>query len=383
MFSKRTQWRLQPNRFTVLLEEIRRNGTPILDLTECNPTRCGFRYLSPEILAPLANPRNLLYDPSPKGMLQAREAVVAYYGRRGTHVSPDQIFLTASASESYTFLFRLLCDPQDHFLIPRPSYPLLEFLSDLNDVTLDAYRLVYDQRWQVDLDDLQKKIGAKSRGIVVVHPNNPTGSYVKENELSFLNRVCMENSLALISDEVFLEFAFVNPAPTFAANNGVLTFTLGGCSKMIGLPQMKLGWIIVSGPPSLTQQAISRMEVIADTYLSVSTLAQNALTEWLRRTPAIQEEILQRVMANREFLMNQCSVLHAEGGWYAVLLVEGVDEEKFILSLLDKESMVVHPGYFFDFEPEQSYLVLSLLPSPDIFKQGVERLVRKLNGYNT
>ena len=400
MFSKRTNWDVKLNHLSQTIGELRKKGEKLIDLTESNPTRCGFRYLSPEILAPLANPRNLLYDPSPKGMLHAREAIAAYYANKEVCVSPEQIFLTASTSEAYTFLFRLLCDPQDHFLIPRPSYPLLEFLADLNDVTLDAYRLVYDQCWQMDLKGLQSKMGPKTRGIVVVHPNNPTGSYVKENELSFLNRVCLENSLALISDEVFFDFnlddrvgAGFKPAPTLAENNNILSFTLSGLSKVVGLPQMKLGWIIVSGPPSLTKQAISRMEVIADTYLSVSTPAQNALANWIQRAPLIQKEILERVKVNRRFLLEQCNVgaglnpaptvLHSEGGWYSVLRVEGIDEEKFVLNLLEKEGVVVHPGYFFDFESEQSYLVLSLLPSPDIFKEGINRLLSSRGGFET
>ncbi|MBI1976045.1 MAG: pyridoxal phosphate-dependent aminotransferase, partial [Candidatus Omnitrophica bacterium] len=318
MFSKRTHWDLKLNRLSLMVQNLQQKGERILDLTESNPTRCGFRYLSQEILDPLTNPRNLQYDPSPKGMIQTREAVAGYYADKGVAVSPEQIFLTAGTSEAYTFLFRLLCDPQDCFLVPRPSYPLLEFLADLNDVALDAYRLVYGQRWQVDLNDLQKKISAKNRGIVVVHPNNPTGSYIKENELLFLNRVCLENSLALVSDEVFLDFysdqdrdsvgAGFKPAPTFAGNNNILSFTLSGLSKIVGLPQMKLGWIVVSGPKDLRQEAIQRLEMIADTYLSVSTPAQNALADWLQRAPSIQKEILDRVKINRRFLLEQCAV---------------------------------------------------------------------------
>ncbi len=383
MFSKRTEWPLQPNRFTVLLEEMRKSGMPILDLTESNPTRCGFRYLSQEILTPLTNPRNLQYDPSPKGMIQAREAVAGYYAGKGISVSPEQIFLTASTSESYTFLFRLLCDPQDHFLASRPSYPLFDYLAALNDVALNPYLLKYRGKWEMEEESFIKAISPKARGVIIVNPNNPTGTFLKQRDLNFLNRIGREKKLSLISDEVFLDYAFADSrgwVKSCADNQDILTFALSGISKILGLPQMKLAWIVVSGPKDLRQGAIQRLEVIADTYLSVNTPVQNALASWLQEIPSIQKEILERVSRNRRFLLEQCEktdrakCLHSEGGWHAVLRVEGIDEEKFILRLLEKERVMVHPGYFFDFDPEESHLVLSLLPSPDIFKQGVGRL---------
>ncbi len=396
MFSNRTDWKLQLNRLTTTLQEMHQKREEVLDFTQSNPTLCNFRYLSKELLAPLTDSVNLSYDPSPKGMLKAREAVREYYSKREIQIHPEQIFLTSSTSEAYSFLFRLLCDPEDHLLVPRPSYPLFDYLAGLNDVILDSYRLVYQhQKWKIDRESLEAKIQPNARGIILVHPNNPTGSFIKKGELAVVNRLAEKHQLALICDEVFSDYSFCEGGisetrvKSLAGNEKVLTFTLGGISKAIGLPQMKLAWIVVSGATHLRQTAIARLEVIADTYLSVNTPSQNALAKWLGLTPQIQKEIMDRVLANRRFLLEQCrdfqtvEYLEGEGGWYAVLRIRGMTkfalanfEEKWVLSLLRQERVLVHPGYFFDFE-EEGMIVLSLITPHEVFQKGVTRLIAK------
>jgi len=399
MFSQRTGWELGLNQWALSLQRMRERGERILDLTESNPTRCGFRYLSPELLAPLTDANNLRYEPSPKGMLTAREAVATHYARRGIRVHPEHIFLTASTSEAYSFLFRLLCDPHDSVLIPQPSYPLFDYLATLSDVIPEPYRLVYDSDWRVDVAGLKRAIQLRpvslrpeTRAILLVNPNNPTGSFIKERELSLMNQVCEQHSLALIADEVFSDYAFSegrDRVKSFATNEEALTFTLGGLSKGAGLPQMKLAWMVVSGPTELRAHAIARLEVIADTYLSVNTPSQNALAHWLQLVPGIQKEIMTRLLSNRGFLIEQTKRPHSqeqgvkylasEGGWYAILrLPAHLDEEEFVLTLLEAEHLLVHPGYFFDFEKE-GYIVLSLLPPNEVFKEGIERLLNSVN----
>jgi len=384
MFSKRTHWHFRLNRLTQALHKIRASGHEVLDLTESNPTRCLFQYPS-EIVSALNNSQNLNYAPSPKGILRAREAVVAYYSEKGISLDPEQIFLTASTSEAYSFLFRLLLNPKEHLLIPRPSYPLFEYLSGLNDVVCDAYPLVYDEEWRIDLEGI-KEIHPKTRAIVLVHPNNPTGSFVKREERTFLAQLAAENQLSFICDEVFLDYAYQkkeSPVSTFAGENTVLTFTLSGISKMLGLPQMKLAWIVVNGPKELRDPAIERLEIIADTYLSVNTPSQEALSRWFSFRPVLQKQIQNRSRSNRNFLVEQChkspcELLHAEGGWYAILrLPETKSEEEWVLELLAKKLVLVHPGYFYDFN-EGPRIVMSLLPPTDRFKEGVDSIFNLL-----
>ncbi len=292
MFSRRTEWKLSPNRFTQAIEEVRSSGGEFLDLTISNPTRAGITYDKAAILDSLRSEDSLDYDPQPKGLLKAREAVAGYYRSRGEDLEPASLVLTSGTSEGYSWVFRLLANPGDEILVPKPSYPLFDFLADLQDVKLVPYPLIYDHGWQIDFHTLERRVGPKTRGIVLVNPNNPTGSYVSAMEREQLNKVCEEHGLALIVDEVFLDYALDDsPHPTFATNSGALTFTLSGLSKISALPQMKLAWIALSGPATEAYSAMQRLEVIADTYLSVSAPVQLAAAKMLEQefwyTPGI------------------------------------------------------------------------------------------------
>ena len=301
MFSSRTNWSLIPNRLSELLRERRARGLPILDLTESNPTHCGFALDGEEILAPLHDPRALTYEPDPRGLRTARESVAQYYSERGVHLDPDQIFLTTSTSEAYSFVFRLLANPGDKILAPQPSYPLFDFLGALNDVDVVPYPLVYHDGWRVDLQDLAWHWDLRSRAVLVVHPNNPTGSFLRQRELERMIETCRPNQAAIIADEVFADYGFgedVERVTTHAQTTDALTFTLSGLSKICALPQMKLGWIVVSGPAELRSEAQARLEVIADTYLSVSAPVALATPRWLAHRRPIQTQRLDRVKAN-------------------------------------------------------------------------------------
>src|SRR5579885_2673174 len=329
MFSRRTAWNLAPNRLTPAHQEALRSGKHILDLTLSNPTRAGIEYDALSILDALSRPQSLDYDPQPKGLLSARQAVTEYYACRPdtpARLNPENLILTTSTSEGYSFIFRLLCNPGDEILVPKPSYPLFDFLADLQDVKLVPYPLLYDHGWQIDFHSLERAVTKNSRCIVLVHPNNPTGSYVSLQEGDHLNELCAKHELALIVDEVFLDYALAGgPQPTFAANQNALTFTLSGVSKISGLPQMKLAWIHVSGPEAITAAAMQRLEVIADTYLSLNTPTQVAASALLNQSKSIQPQLMRRVRANLEELDRQlsrqkvCTRLDVQGGWYAVL----------------------------------------------------------------
>lgn len=383
MFAGRTAWKLAPNRFSAALEEARRSGRQLLDLTESNPTRVGLRYPAGTLEA-LSDPRGLEYRPEPQGMREARDAVAAYYRELGAEVAPGSIVLTSGTSEAYSFLFRLLCDPGDEVLVAAPSYPLFDFLADIQDVKLASYPLLYDHGWQIDLHTLEERLGPRSRAVLLVHPNNPTSSYVRAAEGEWLSRSCAGRGLALIADEVFLDFALAGGPPfTFAANQGALTFTLSGLSKIAALPQMKLGWIAVSGPEALRNQALERLEVIADTYLSVGTPVQWAAPRLLRERAHAQEQLRERVRANLAELDRQlashktCRRLEVEGGWYGVVRVPAVrSDEDLAISLLQR-GVVVHPGHFYDFAAD-GYLVISLIPRPETFAEGLRRLFTDL-----
>ena len=384
MFSSRTNWSLTPNRLSELLRRRRARGLPILDLTESNPTRCGFALDAEEILAPLHNPRALTYEPDPRGLRTAREAVAEYYTERGVDLDPDQIFLTASTSEAYSFVFRLLANPGDKILAPQPSYPLFDFLGGLNDVEVIPYPLVYDDGWQVDLQALAARWESRTRAVLVVHPNNPTGSYLHQRELDRMIEICRQNQAAIIADEVFADYGFganVDRVVTHAQNSEALTFTLSGLSKISALPQMKLGWIVVNGPPELRGQAQARLEVIADTYLSVSTPVALAAPTWLAQRRGIQSQILDRVQANLRKLDElltpglPVSRLRVEGGWYAILRVPSTrSDEDWAAEFLTQAGVSVHPGHFYDF-PSKGFLVLSLLPAPDIFDEALRKII--------
>lgn len=390
MFAARTNWPLAPNRLSQLVETFRREGRPILDLTESNPTRCGFNFNAREILDALADPRSLTYEPDPRGLLRARQAVADYYAGRGIHLDSAQIFLTTSTSEAYSYIFRLLANPGDAILVPRPSYPLFDFLAGLNDLELIPYPLSYHDGWRIDLNALTSRLttaARRLRAILVVHPNNPTGSYVSREDLQFLLKHCREHELALVADEVFSDYAFASDPAHLASHAGIstaLTFTLSGLSKISALPQIKLAWAVVNGPPDALREALARLEVIADTYLSVSAPLAHALPALLESRRSLQPQILERVRSNLcwldEELTPACPVsrLRAEGGWYAILRVPSTrSDDDWAIELLSHDAVFVHPGHFYDF-PSEGHLVISLLPTPEVFQEGIRRLLARI-----
>lgn len=388
-FARRTSWNLATNRYSEALEAHRRAGRKLLDLTASNPTNIGLNYRAESLLPALADRRALQYDPQAKGLREAREAVAAYYAERGTTISPEDLILTTSTSEAYSFVFRLLCDPEDAVLVPTPSYPLFDFLADIQDVKLFPYELVYDHGWQIEVNSLFAAVdraiasGARCRAILVVHPNNPTGSYVQPREMQLLKDVCERNDAAVIADEVFLDYSLeAQSPPTFVGNEHSLTFTLSGLSKISGLPQMKVAWIAASGPSALKQEALARLDVIADTYLSMNAPIQLAIPAMLAERNHLQPQLLDRVRANLAELdsqlaqQNLCQRLQIEGGWYAILRVpaRGSDEE-LAIALLERENVLLQPGHFYDFAAE-GYLVVSLITPPAEFAEGMKRLLR-------
>jgi len=387
MFSHRTNWKLTRNRLTEALDEVRSSGARVLDLTISNPTRVGLRYDEPLILQSLASPHALDYDPQPKGLPSTLTAIASYYqNQHGIHgFDRERLILTTSTSEGYSFVFRLLCNAGDELLVPKPSYPLFEFLADLQDVRLVPYPLIYDHGWQMDFPSLEKAVTERTRGVVVVHPNNPTGSYVHSQENEALNRFCHEREIALIADEVFLDYAHDRaPQRSFVANQDVLTFTLSGVSKISALPQMKVAWIATSGPEQEVKVAQARLEVIADTFLSMNAPIQWATPTLLEQRKSIQQQLLDRVLGNLAELDRQlaaqktCERLSVEGGWYAVMRVPVTQtDEELAVDLLRRKSVLVHPGHFYDFSSD-GYLVLSLITPKDEFAEGIGRLLEMM-----
>jgi aspartate/methionine/tyrosine aminotransferase len=449
-FSERTGWNTEESELALAHRLRREAGLPVADLTASNPTRCGFRY-SASLLEALTDARGLDYDPQPRGLLAAREAVCRYYAEHGVALDPGQIVLTTSTSEAYSFLFRLLCDPGDEILVPQPGYPLFDFLATLDDVRIKAAPLVYDDGWQIDFEGLRRAITPRTRAIVVVHPNNPTGHFTKRWEAEELAAICRERGLSLIVDEVFLDYGMgaateaggewgrtsagretratagletgatkETGVGSFAEGlEGVLVFVVSGLSKIGGLPQMKAAWIVATGPntaqapirlaaqvPNQTaaqgpnqlatqapnraaaqapnqpaaqapnQPALERLEVIADTFLSMNAPVQWALPHWLGGRAEIQEQIRRRVSANLVELDRQLAGLpslqrlRVEGGWYAVLRVPALEpDEQTVLALLER-GVWVHPGYFFGL-PESGWLVVSLLGPEAEFDDGM------------
>jgi alanine-synthesizing transaminase len=386
MFSHRTDWKLTPNRFTQAQQELRAAGREVLDLTISNPTRAELHYDPETILQALVNPEAMDYDPQPKGLRSAREAVAGYYGKQHNDIDPESIVLTTSTSEGYSYVFRLLCNVEDEILVPKPSYPLFEFLADLQDVKLVPYPLLYDHGWQIDFPSLYKAVNHRTRAVVVVHPNNPTGSFVADKERSILNQFCREYNLALVADEVFLDYAHDGAArATFADNREALTFTLSGLSKISGLPQMKLAWIVTSGADEQVDAALARLEVIADTYLSMNAPIQLAAPVLLEQRHSIQPLVLDRVRANLSELdrglakQKSCHRLDVEGGWYAVLRVPVTQsDEDLAIEILRKQSVLVHPGHFYDF-PNDGYLIVSLITPLQDFRKGIAKVLELLN----
>lgn len=389
-FSRRTGWDLAETEWARRLRERRAAGEPIFDLTASNPTQCGFDCDADAILAPLRHPAALEYDPDPRGISAAREAVAEYYAGHGASVDLERIFLTTGTSEAYGFLFRLLCDPGDEVLIAQPSYPLFDFLADLHDVRLVAYPLFYDYGWHLDPEALRQKITSRTRAIVVVHPNNPTGHFTKSTERRVLEELCAHHGLALIVDEVFLDYP-LNPSPaerqprSFAiGDHPVLTFVLSGLSKVAALPQMKAAWIACFGPPRGLGEALERLEVIADTFLSMNAPVQGALPQWMSGCGAIQAQILERVQANLAALdqalreQKVMSRLLIEAGWYAVLRIPAAENDtQTALNLLGEHGIAIHSGGFFGFA-DSGWLVASLLAGESDFRLGINGLARNL-----
>jgi len=381
-FSRRTEWTERTNRWSVLRAEKEARGDALLDLTVSNPTSVGLEYPA-EILQSLADPRAAVYEPHSLGLLSARQDIAQRYGGGA---NAEHIVLTASTSEAYSFLFKLLTDPGDSVLIPRPGYPLFDFLGGLESVKLLDYALDPEDDWSLDLSGLETSGDEETRAVVLVNPGNPHGIYLKQPEWERLQDLCRRRGWAVISDEVFSPYAAA-PDPRrvecAAQHAAVLTFSLGGLSKWAGLPQLKLGWIRVGGPDALVQQAMSRLEVIADTYLSVSSPVQWALPRLLAAGAGVQQSIRRRVQANREVAQaltagSPCRLVRSEGGWSAVLHVPALQSsEQWALELLAQDGLLVHPGYFYDF-PREAFLVLSLLPREGVFTDGIRRLVTRI-----
>jgi alanine-synthesizing transaminase len=392
MFSKRSDWKLTPNRFTEAHREVLAAGGIVLDLTVSNPTRAGLTYDAPAIRNALSRAEALDYDAQSKGLLSCRQALAAYYrephgsASPNPEIDPESMLLTTSTSEGYSWVFRLLCDFEDEILVPKPSYPLFDFLADLQDVKLVPYPLLYDHGWQIDFSSLAKALSSRTRAVVLVHPNNPTGSFVSASEREQINQFCREHNLALIVDEVFLDYAHQGPPrATFAMNQVALTFTLSGLSKMSGLPQMKVAWVITSGPADAVASAMGRLEIIADTYLSMNAPIQLAVPSLLDLRYPIQRQLLERVRENLSQLDRQmsqqktCQRLLVEGGWYAVLRVPAVQsDEELAIEILRSTAVLVHPGHFYDFVSD-GYLVLSLITPQQEFRVGMARVLSLLN----
>jgi aspartate/methionine/tyrosine aminotransferase len=378
-FSSRLPHGVNRNELTQLLDEKRQAGVDVLDLTESNATRAGIAY-PPGFLDALSNPRAAVYEPEPFGLPSARESIA-----REFDATADRVVMTASTSEAYSWLFKLLCDPGDEVVIPQPSYPLFEYLAALESVVVRHYGLFYDHgAWCVDIHTITQSLSDRTRAIVVVNPNNPTGSFISQHELNDLAALCGQRGIAIISDEVFRDYA-ISPRPESALTLGsagrseALVFTLHGLSKAVGLPQMKLAWMIANGPNELIHDALHRLELIADTYLSAGTPVQCALPSLLALRKPIQRQIMARLRENLEYLrVSGLRALDVEAGWYAIIVHN--QGHKIAESLLRDENVLVQPGYFYDFE-SGGYLVLSLLTKPDIFCEGIRRLTRLLPGH--
>lgn len=383
IFSERTGWNRTSNHFTLLVQKLKKDGQRVIDLTVSNPTCCGFKYLKEDLLSPLSQPDALTYEPHPKGSLSARRAISEYYQIKGMDIDPEQIFLTASTSEAYSLIFRLLCNPGESILAPAPGYPLFDFLAQIQDVEVLRYPLFWKEKWMFPQTFAENLINSKNpKAVLVVNPNNPTGHYSDQAEIDFLAKL-IHKDCAIISDEVFFDFKNTDRSfriKSFADEKRALTFTLNGISKILGLPQMKCSWIVVSGPPELVKEAMGRLEILCDTFLSVNAPVQHALPQWLSRISVIQHEIQERIHQNEKFLHQKISnhpfltPLPREGGWYFVLKLNEKDEEKWVIKLLEEEKVCVHPGYLYDFEFQA--FVLSLIVPVEEFQEGVEKLIR-------
>ena len=392
MFSSRIPAELAPNRIGRAVSRLRAARAGLVDLTESNPTRVGFRFPA-GLPGGAPGPEVQVYRPAPLGLPTARAAVAAHLARPGRPVAPERVVLTASTSEAYGFLFKLLCDPGDAVMVPRPSYPLFEHLTRLEGVRALPYAIEYyghHGRWELDVGGLRQALTSGTRAVLLVNPNNPTGSFVSPGELDAVARICREHDLALVADEVFGAYPLNGAAPAPSVldrpRRDVLAFSLGGLSKAVGLPQLKLGWIVVDGPPPAVERALAGLELIGDTYLSVAAPVQLAAGTLLAEGAAVTAQIAARVRANYAALRRRVARHPAlglpavEGGWYAVLQIPATEpEEAVVLDLLERDRVLVHPGYFFDF-PREAFLVMSLLPAPDAFEAGVGRVLARVAG---
>ena len=386
MFSNRFNWDLRPNALSLILRDKKSRGEKIFDLTQSNPTLAEFDYEGIGILAALAQAEAMPYEPEPRGLKKARRAIAKYYLDRGTSTVTDDVFLTAGTSEAYAFIFKLLGNPGDEILIPRPGYPLISYLARFESLQPYSYPLRYGeaQGWSIDLDVLEALITPRCRAIVVVNPNNPTGNYLKPHELAALDQICRRNCLALIVDEVFSDYHGTGASPavsTVLSRTRALTFVLNGFSKMLGLPQVKLGWIVIGGDSDVAEPARDRLETLLDFYLSVATPIQHAAGRLLDHRPDIQRQIKDRISANLQTLENRiartdaCRELLREGGWYAVIeIFDALSDEDRMLQLLERGHTLVHPGYFYEFDKE-GIAVVSLLPPVETFRGGIDRLI--------
>lgn len=388
MFAGRAAWDLRPNAFARRVAERRAAGQPLVDLSESNPTRCGLApaALLAAALARLADsPAAARYEPDPRGDAAARAAIAAYYARDGTAVAPDHVVLTAGTSEGYAHLFRLLADPGDVVHVPTPGYPLFEHLAALEGVASAPCPLVRrGSRWRIDLDAFAAALTPRSRAVVVIDPHNPAGCYVDSGEWASLRNIARERGLALISDEVFADFPASGARPPGAlagAAEGPLHFVLSGASKVLALPQLKIAWIAVAGPATAREEALARLEFIADAYLSVSPLLAAALPELLAQREAIQRPVLARIARNRAALAaSGLDVLPAEAGWQAILRFAGRDDESLAAELLDA-GFLAQPGSLFDLEERgAAHLVVSLLPEPVHFDAALAAIARRTGG---
>jgi alanine-synthesizing transaminase len=382
VYSRRLPWSSPLNSYSSRITELRQSGAALLDLTSSNPTACSFRYPHERIASAFRNISNFEYQPDPLGEPAAREVVRAYYSARNLEVDCDRILLTASTSEAYGQLFKLLCDPGDEILIPLPSYPLFEYLASLESVRTVPYWLRYDGSWHIDFHALESRVGERTKGIVVVNPNNPTASFLKQEETDRLFDIAKRRGLALIADEVFFDYGLGERdgrTTTFVHRDDALSFSLNGLSKAAGMPQMKLGWMVINGPPAVRKIARERLGLILDTYLSVNTPVQRALPELMEIGMEIQQQIQWRIRDNyrrieEKLAGSSAHPLHTEGGWCSIVrLPRTRSEEAWLETLLTEYELVVQPGYFFDM-PGEPYVVLSLLTSPEVFDVGLERL---------
>jgi aspartate/methionine/tyrosine aminotransferase len=387
MFSDRVPRDLTANRLARAVASMRAERRPYIDLTLSNPTHADAAIEYPDdLLAPLADPRGLVYSPSPAGDPAARHAIARDYARRGIDVPAERIVLTASTSDAYSLIFKLLANAGDEVLVPRPSYPLFEHLGRLDLVSTRPYDLDIHAGWSIDFASVEAALTPRARAALIVSPNNPTGSFVTADELDRLAAVCAPRGVAVVADEVFADYELEPGAAAaaghVAARRDILSFSLGGLSKSVGLPQVKLGWIAVGGPEAIVRAALERLEHIADTYLAVSTPVQVAAPALLERGGAIRARIAQRIAANHRALVAQAaevsswSVLRSGGGWYGVVQVPSIEyEEDLVVRLLMENHVLAHPGYFFDF-PRESFLIVSLLPAVESFANGLQRVVQ-------